>query len=87
VEGNFSSSKCDSIFQMCKREPPRVDHHLFITFHSRASRYIPVEGDRHGHAKATDTAVSHSSHLCAPRVPTHSKPMVKFAFDRHVHRA
>jgi hypothetical protein len=39
VEGVFSSSKCASISQMCKSVPPRAGHLLFITFHSRASRY------------------------------------------------
>jgi hypothetical protein len=39
VEGVFSRSKCASISQICKSEPPRAGHLLFITFHSRASRY------------------------------------------------
>jgi hypothetical protein len=30
VEGKFSSSKCASISQMCKREPLKPGHHLFI---------------------------------------------------------
>jgi hypothetical protein len=50
VEGVFSSSKCASISQMCKRGPPRAGHLLFITFHSRAIHYqlhwTIFEGDR-----------------------------------------
>jgi hypothetical protein len=30
VEGKFSNSKCASISQMCKREPLKPGHHLFI---------------------------------------------------------
>jgi hypothetical protein len=86
VEGKFSSSKCASISQMCKREPPRAGHLLFIANGKATSRYTPVEGDRRGHAKATDAVVPRPSHLCAPYVPARSKPMVKFAFDRHIHR-
>jgi hypothetical protein len=87
VERKFSSSKYASISQMCKREPPRVGHLLFIVNGKATSRYTPIEGDRHGHAKATDAVVPRPSHLCAPRVPVRSKPTVEFSFDRRVHRA
>jgi hypothetical protein len=62
VEGVFSSSKYASISQMCKREPQRDGNLLFITFHSRASRYqlhwTIFGSDRRctvsSHAKPTD---------------------------------
>jgi hypothetical protein len=87
VERKFSNSKCASISQMYKREPPRAGHLLFIANGKTTSRYTLVEGDRRGHAKVTDTVVPRPSHLCAPRVPARSKPTVEFAFDRRVHRA
>jgi hypothetical protein len=87
VEGKFSSSKYASISQMCKREPPRAGHLLFIEWGRATSHYTPIEGDRCGHAKVTDTAVSCPSHLCAPCVPVRSKLMVEFAFDRRIHHA
>jgi hypothetical protein len=39
VEGVFSSSKCASISQMCKRGPPRAGYLLFIVNEKATSRY------------------------------------------------
>jgi hypothetical protein len=77
VKGKFSSSKCASVSQMCKREPLKTGYLLFIANGKATSRYTPVEGDRRGHAKVTYAAVPRPSHLCAPRVPAHSKPTVE----------
>jgi hypothetical protein len=71
---------------MCKREPPRASHLLFIANRNATSRYTHVKSDRRSHAKATDDVVSRPSHLCEPRVHARSKPTVEFAFDRRVHR-
>jgi hypothetical protein len=87
VERKFSSSKCASISQICKRETSRAGHLLFIANEKATIRYTSIESDRRGHAKATDPAVPRPSHLYSAHVPARSKPMVEFAFDRRVHRA
>jgi hypothetical protein len=50
VERKFSSSKYDSISQMCKREPLRAGHLLFIAKRKATSRYtlywVIFGGDR-----------------------------------------
>jgi hypothetical protein len=78
VEGKFSSSKCASISQMCKREPPGADHLLFIANRKATSRYTlhwaKFGGDRRctvaSIAKATDatgaSVAPPSSHMSRP---------------------
>jgi hypothetical protein len=82
VEGKFSSSKCASISQMCKSEPPRDGHLLFITFYSRASRYqlhwMIFEGDRH----CTVASVAPTRATC----PSNRNPTVNFLSNRRVLR-
>jgi hypothetical protein len=81
VEGKFSTSKCASISQMCKSQPPRVGHLLFITFHLRASRYqlhwTIFGGDSSVCCQADRRTPSVCRVLLAPRVPTRSKLTVE----------
>jgi hypothetical protein len=91
VEEVFSSSKCASISPMCKREPSRAGHLLFILFHSRASHYqlhwTIFGGDRRctvaSIAKPTDTTGA-SVAPTAATCPARSNSMVKFLSVRRV---
>jgi hypothetical protein len=68
VEGVFSSSKDVSISQKCKREAPKPTPLLFITKHSRGSRYALVGGNRRVHRLGNKRGRPRPSHRKLPHV-------------------
>jgi hypothetical protein len=70
VDGKFSSSKCASISQMCKREPPKPGHHLFIAPRTNMA-VTPSLGDFSDRpdtpVELTGRATTRPIALCCPR--------------------
>ena len=75
VEGKFSSSKCASISQMCKREPPRAGHHIFIAKGKPTSRYTLHWAIFGGDRRCTVASVAK---------PTDARPASVALYSRHV---